>query len=236
MPTVFSPDPAGKEESFSDSADWECCLLNAQHCWEAQCREELTCLEKTPLLQMPQQERPLMLLWSHVPWHCLFFFVLSPKECDRRRLGGGYNEGNVRFMSASLEAIEDEAWIKGLSCGVSQQLGSSLRLPEKNDFSSQHAAEINFHLVLDMFTIFISKLCNGWNARQSLPWWPWVLVVIKRLKTLLPPQMELDSMRAHATHSTLMFTHSSLALHASKEQLLLHLEGDTVVYSTAVTT
>lgn len=46
----------GKEECFSASAEWECCLLKAQHCWEAQCREELTYLEETPLPQMPQQE------------------------------------------------------------------------------------------------------------------------------------------------------------------------------------
>ena len=40
--------------------------------------------------------------------------------------------------------------------------------------------------------------------------------------------MELDSTRAHATCSTLMLTHGSLALHASKEQLLARLEGATV--------
>eukprot|EP00076_Gallus_gallus_P012010 XP_015128549.2 maestro heat-like repeat-containing protein family member 2B [Gallus gallus] len=40
--------------------------------------------------------------------------------------------------------------------------------------------------------------------------------------------MELDSMRAHATCSALMLTHGSLALRASKEQLLARLEGDTV--------
>lgn len=28
-------------------------------------------------------------------WHCLFFFALSPKECLRRRLGGGFKERNV---------------------------------------------------------------------------------------------------------------------------------------------
>ncbi|XP_052527287.1 maestro heat-like repeat-containing protein family member 2B [Tympanuchus pallidicinctus] len=40
--------------------------------------------------------------------------------------------------------------------------------------------------------------------------------------------MDLDSMRAHATRSALMLAHGSLALRASKEQLLVHLEGDIV--------
>ena len=48
------------------------------------------------------------------------------------------------------------------------------------------------------------------------------------LKAFLPTQMELDSTRAHATRSALMLAHGSLALRASKEQLLAHLEGDIV--------
>ncbi|XP_040502662.1 maestro heat-like repeat-containing protein family member 2B [Gallus gallus] len=39
-------------------------------------------------------------------------------------------------------------------------------------------------------------------------------------------QMELDSTRAHATRSSLILAHGSLALRASKEQLLACLEGD----------
>ena len=50
----------------------------------------------------------------------------------------------------------------------------------------------------------------------------------KCLKAFLPTQMELDSTRAHATRSALMLAHGSLALRASKEQLLAHLEGDIV--------
>ncbi|POI20014.1 hypothetical protein CIB84_016240, partial [Bambusicola thoracicus] len=41
-------------------------------------------------------------------------------------------------------------------------------------------------------------------------------------------QMELDIRRAHATRSALILAHGSLALHASKEQLLACLEGDMV--------
>ncbi len=48
------------------------------------------------------------------------------------------------------------------------------------------------------------------------------------LKAFLPTQMELDSRRAHATRSALILAHGSLALRASKEQLLARLEGDIV--------
>ncbi|OXB51335.1 UNVERIFIED_CONTAM: hypothetical protein H355_002590 [Colinus virginianus] len=40
--------------------------------------------------------------------------------------------------------------------------------------------------------------------------------------------MELDSTRAHAIHSALILAHGSLALRASKEQILTHLEMDMV--------
>ena len=48
------------------------------------------------------------------------------------------------------------------------------------------------------------------------------------LKAFYPTQMELDSRRAHATRSALILAHGSLALRASKEQLLARLEGDIV--------
>ena len=48
------------------------------------------------------------------------------------------------------------------------------------------------------------------------------------LKAFLPTQMELDSRRAQATRSALILAHGSLALRASKEQLLARLEGDIV--------
>ncbi|POI27820.1 hypothetical protein CIB84_008430 [Bambusicola thoracicus] len=73
------------------------------------------------------------------------------------------------------------------------------------------AAESNFHTVLDTLTMFASRLCKGQNRRIS-----------RRKK------MELDSRRAHATHSALILAHGSLALRASKEQLLARLEGDIV--------
>ncbi|XP_010724888.2 maestro heat-like repeat-containing protein family member 2B [Meleagris gallopavo] len=74
-----------------------------------------------------------------------------------------------------------------------------------------HAAESNFHTVLDTLTMFASRLCKGQSGRIS-----------RSKKT------ELDSKRAHATRSALILAHGSLALQASKEQLLARLEGDIV--------
>ncbi|OXB54743.1 UNVERIFIED_CONTAM: hypothetical protein H355_001663, partial [Colinus virginianus] len=159
----------------------------------------------------------------------------------------------LKFLKASLETMEDEAWTKHLCCELSCWLGRSDRssgekfflykalgtalgackdvlhiqeellqhleeanaegLSEVQETISllSHAAESNFHPVLDTLTMFASRLCKGQNARIS-----------RRKK------MELDSTRAHATHSALILAHGSLALRASKEQILTHLEMDMV--------
>eukprot|EP00076_Gallus_gallus_P035361 XP_025000899.1 maestro heat-like repeat-containing protein family member 2B [Gallus gallus] len=159
----------------------------------------------------------------------------------------------LKFLRASLDTLEDEAWTKGLSCELSRWLSSSpsssgeksflykalgtvlgackevLHIQEKllqhleganaeEPSEAQgmisllsHAAESNFHTVLDTLTMFASRLCKGQNGRIS-----------RRKK------MELDSRRAQATRSALILAHGSLALRASKEQLLARLEGDIV--------
>uniref|UniRef100_A0A8V0XD46 Uncharacterized protein n=1 Tax=Gallus gallus TaxID=9031 RepID=A0A8V0XD46_CHICK len=159
----------------------------------------------------------------------------------------------LKFLGASLDTMEDEAWTKGLSCKLSQWLSKSpsssgeksflykalgtvlgackevLHIQEKllqhlEEANAEkpseaqgmisllsHAAESNFHTVLDTLTMFASRLCKGQNRR------------IPRRK-----KMELDSRRAHATRSALILAHGSLALRASKEQLLARLEGDIV--------
>uniref|UniRef100_A0A803YNE8 Maestro heat like repeat family member 1 n=2 Tax=Meleagris gallopavo TaxID=9103 RepID=A0A803YNE8_MELGA len=159
----------------------------------------------------------------------------------------------LKFLKASLETIEDEAWTEALSCELSQRLSSSASSSGEKSFLYKalgtvlgackgvlhiqekllqhleeanveelceaqgiisllsHAAESNFQTVLATLTMFASRLCKGRNARIS-----------RRKK------MELDSTRAHATRSALMLAHGSLALRASKEQLLAHLEGDIV--------
>ncbi|OXB79533.1 UNVERIFIED_CONTAM: hypothetical protein H355_000349 [Colinus virginianus] len=158
----------------------------------------------------------------------------------------------LKFLRASLETIKDETWTKHLSCElnrwwldsspgssgeksflykalgttlgackevlhVQEQLlrhleGANTEVPsEVQEMISllSHTAESNFHLVLDTLTTFASRLCKGQNAR------------ISRHK-----RMELDSTRAHATCSALILAYGSLALRASKEQILTHLEMD----------
>eukprot|EP00076_Gallus_gallus_P036662 XP_025002200.1 maestro heat-like repeat-containing protein family member 2B [Gallus gallus] len=159
----------------------------------------------------------------------------------------------LKFLRASLETVEDEAWTEALSCELSRWLSSSPRSSGEKSFLYKalgtvlgackevlhiqekllqhleeanaeepseaqgmisllsHAAESNFHTVLDTLTMFASRLCKGQNAK------------ISRQK-----EMELDSRRAQATRSALILAHGSLALRASKEQLLARLEGDIV--------
>ncbi|XP_031412448.1 maestro heat-like repeat-containing protein family member 2B [Meleagris gallopavo] len=163
------------------------------------------------------------------------------------------SELQAAFLRASLDIVEDEAWTKALSCELSRQLSSCpsssgeksflykalgtilgtckevLHVQEKllqhleeanAEEASEaqgmisllsHAAESNFHTVLDTLTMFASRLCKG-----------------RCLKAFLLTQMELNSKRAHATRSALILAHGSLALQASKEQLLARLEGDIV--------
>ncbi|XP_010725020.2 maestro heat-like repeat-containing protein family member 2B [Meleagris gallopavo] len=159
----------------------------------------------------------------------------------------------LKFLRASLDTIEDEAWIEALSCELSRWLSSSACSSGEKSFLYKalgtvlgackrvlhvqqkllqhleevnaedpseaqgiisllsHAAESNFQTVLATLTIFASRLCKSRNGKIS-----------RRKK------MELESTRAHATRSALMLAHGSLALRASKEQLLAHLEGDIV--------
>ncbi|XP_048788537.1 maestro heat-like repeat-containing protein family member 2B [Lagopus muta] len=159
----------------------------------------------------------------------------------------------LKFLRASLDVVEDEAWTKALSCELSRRLSSSASSSAEKTFLYKalgtvlgackevlhvqekllqhleesnaeepseaqgmislvsHAADSNFHTVLDTLTMFASRLCKGRNGRIS-----------RRKK------MELDSARAQATRSALILAHGSLALRASKEQLLARLEGDIV--------
>ncbi|XP_072198881.1 LOW QUALITY PROTEIN: maestro heat-like repeat-containing protein family member 2B [Excalfactoria chinensis] len=159
----------------------------------------------------------------------------------------------LKLLRTSLETMEDEAWAEALSCELSRWLSSSPSSSEEKSFLYKalgtvlgacqevlhvqekllqhleeanmekpsevqgmisllsHAAESSFHTVLDTLTMFASRLCKGKNEKTSI------------LK-----EMELGSTRAHATRSALILAHGSLALRASKEQLLVHLEGDIV--------
>ncbi|NWZ26284.1 MROH1 protein, partial [Asarcornis scutulata] len=151
----------------------------------------------------------------------------------------------LQFLRASLETIGDDAWTKRLSCALSQRLDSSpsssgekaflykalgttlgacQELPHVQENLLQHltraqpeepseaqgiislvcqAADSHFGLVLETLTTFAATSC-----------------------TSLATQMTQASRRAEATCSAVMLAHSSMALRASKEQLLAHVEAD----------
>ncbi|XP_071884798.1 maestro heat-like repeat-containing protein family member 2B [Anas platyrhynchos] len=157
----------------------------------------------------------------------------------------------LQFLRASLETIGDDAWIKRLSCALSQWLDSSpsssgekaflykalgttlgacQELPHVQENLLQHltraqpeepseaqgiislvcqAADSHFGLVLETLTAFAATSCSGRGLRVS-----------RRRKTTQA------SRRAEATCSAVMLAHSSMALRASKEQLLAHVEAD----------
>ncbi|XP_031413554.1 maestro heat-like repeat-containing protein family member 2B, partial [Meleagris gallopavo] len=141
----------------------------------------------------------------------------------RRRAAGGFNGGNL-LPSLPMQSFLYKALgtVLGACKGVLHVQEKLLQHLEEANAEEpsfvqgiisllSHAAESHFPTVLATLTMFASRLCKGRNARIS-----------RRKK------MELDSTRAHATRSALMLAHGSLALRASKEQLLAHLEGDIV--------
>ncbi|XP_032042226.1 maestro heat-like repeat-containing protein family member 2B [Aythya fuligula] len=157
----------------------------------------------------------------------------------------------LQFLRASLETIGDDAWTKRLSCALSQRLDSSpsssgekaflykalgttlgacQELPHVQENLLQHltraqpeepseaqgiislvcqAADSHFGLVLETLTTFAATSCSVRGLRVS-----------RRRK------MTQASRRAEATCSAVMLAHSSMALRASKEQLLAHVEAD----------
>ena len=94
-----------------------------------------------------------------------------------------------------------------------------MQRPEWEDFQTQEGEALRISILAFCCLIFT--------------WEPRCIVghrglLSECLKAFLPTQMELDSRRAHATRSALILAHGSLALRASKEQLLARLEGDIV--------
>ncbi|KAM9193184.1 maestro heat-like repeat-containing protein family member 2B [Mergus octosetaceus] len=194
----------------------------------------------------------------------------------------------LQFLRASLETIGDDAWIKRLSCELSQRLDSSpsssgekaflykalgttlgacQELPHVQENLLQHlmkaqpeepseaqgiislicqAADSHFRLVLETLTTFAATSCSVWCFRvsrrrkvrclgfHSLAFFHLLLIVGCGgpsggcLTASLATQTTQASRRAEATCSAVMLAHSSMALRASKEQLLAHVEADIV--------
>ncbi|XP_040518423.1 maestro heat-like repeat-containing protein family member 2B isoform X2 [Gallus gallus] len=118
----------------------------------------------------------------------------------------------LKFLRASLDTMEDEAWTKGLSCKLSQWLSKSPSSSGEKSFLYKALGTV-LGACKEVLHIQEKLLQHLEEANAEKP---------------SEAQMELDSRRAHATRSALILAHGSLALRASKEQLLARLEGDIV--------
>ena len=94
-----------------------------------------------------------------------------------------------------------------------------MQRPECEDFQAQEGEALRISILAFCCLIFtLEPRCIAGHRG----------LLSECLKAFLPTQMELDSRRAQATRSALILAHGSLALRASKEQLLARLEGDIV--------
>ncbi|POI24460.1 hypothetical protein CIB84_011790, partial [Bambusicola thoracicus] len=118
----------------------------------------------------------------------------------------------LKFLRASLYTIEDEAWTKGLSCELSQRLSSSPSSSGEKSFLYKALGTV-LGACKEILHIQEKLLQHLEEANAEEP---------------SEVQMELESRRAQATHSVLILAHGSLALRASKEQLLARMERDIV--------
>ncbi|XP_040513257.1 maestro heat-like repeat-containing protein family member 2B [Gallus gallus] len=156
----------------------------------------------------------------------------------------------LKFLRASLDTMEDEAWTKGLSCELSRWLSSSASSSGEKSFLYkalgtvlgactevlhiqekllQHLEEANAEEPSEAQGM-ISLLSHAAESNFHTAWTrsPCLRPGCAKAKMGGVPDMELDSRRAQATRSALILAHGSLALRASKEQLLARLEGDIV--------
>ncbi|KAM6106983.1 LOW QUALITY PROTEIN: maestro heat-like repeat-containing protein family member 2B [Phoenicopterus ruber ruber] len=142
-----------------------------------------------------------------------FCFLLLSRKTRRSLDSAEWEHRVLKFLRASLEPIEDRAWMVGLSQELSQQLGSSAPSSWEKGMISvvSHAAESHFHLVLDTVTMFSAALTRDWLYQTSTGW-----------KARRQQKME----SAQAICAALMRTYSGIALRAPKEQLLTRVDKE----------
>ncbi|POI22416.1 hypothetical protein CIB84_013836, partial [Bambusicola thoracicus] len=129
-----------------------------------------------------------------------------------QRLSSSPSSSGEKFLWVSLDTMEDEAWTKGLSCELSRRLSSSPSGSGEKSFLYKALGTV-LGACKEILHIQEKLLQHLEEANAEEP---------------SEVQMELESRRAQATHSALILAHGSLALRASKEQLLARLEGDIV--------
>ncbi|NXI75108.1 MRO2B protein, partial [Anseranas semipalmata] len=158
-----------------------------------------------------------------------------------------------QFLRKSLEAMEDEAWTERLSCELSQRLGSSAsssgeksflykavgttlgacqRVPYVQEELLQHLQGANLEEPSEAQGV-ISLLCHAAEGHFSLvldtlAMFAATLTKVQRFKVSRRQKVKCLGTSAQAARNAAMLAYSSLALRASKEQLLAHMETDIV--------
>uniref|UniRef100_A0A8B9TLT5 HEAT repeat-containing protein 7A n=1 Tax=Anas platyrhynchos TaxID=8839 RepID=A0A8B9TLT5_ANAPL len=207
-------------------------------------------------------------LWSgcshQLPWarpalQQLFCCGLVPSKVFVFFLGG---KGNIpdaaewerrllQFLRASLETIGDDAWIKRLSCALSQRLDSSPSSSGEKAFlykalgttlgACQELPHVQENLLHHLTRAqpeepseaqgIISLVCQAADshfrlALETLTTFAATSSSVRGLRVSRGRKTTQASRRAEATCRAVMLAHSSMALRASKEQLLAHVEAD----------
>ncbi|XP_071893759.1 maestro heat-like repeat-containing protein family member 2B [Anas platyrhynchos] len=157
----------------------------------------------------------------------------------------------LQFLRASLETIGDDAWIKRLSCALSQRLDSSPSSSGEKAFlykalgttlgACQELPHVQENLLHHLTRAqpeepseaqgIISLVCQAADshfrlALETLTTFAATSSSVRGLRVSRGRKTTQASRRAEATCRAVMLAHSSMALRASKEQLLAHVEAD----------
>ncbi|XP_068535455.1 maestro heat-like repeat-containing protein family member 2B [Anas acuta] len=157
----------------------------------------------------------------------------------------------LQFLRASLETIGDDAWIKRLSCALSQRLDSSPSSSGEKTFlykalgttlgACQELPHVQENLLHHLTRAqpeepseaqgIIALVCQAADshfrlALETLTTFAATSSSVRGLRVSRGRKTTQASRRAEATCRAVMLAHSSMALRASKEQLLAHVEAD----------
>ncbi|XP_068535447.1 maestro heat-like repeat-containing protein family member 2B [Anas acuta] len=157
----------------------------------------------------------------------------------------------LQFLRASLETIGDDAWIKRLSCALSQRLDSSPSSSGEKAFlykalgttlgACQELPHVQENLLHHLTRAqpeepseaqgIIALVCQAADshfrlALETLTTFAATSSSVRGLRVSRGRKTTQASRRAEATCRAVMLAHSSMALRASKEQLLAHVEAD----------
>ncbi|XP_035406698.2 maestro heat-like repeat-containing protein family member 2B [Cygnus atratus] len=165
----------------------------------------------------------------------------------------GWERRLLKFLRASLETIKDDAWVKRLSCELSQRLDSSpsgsgekaflykalgttlgacQELPHVQEKLLQHLKKAKPEEPSEAQGI-ISLVCQAADSHfrlvlETFTTFAATLCNVRCFGVSRRKKMTQASMRAQAACNAAMLAYSSMALRASEEQLLARVEADIV--------